>query len=167
MSRKRIVAVLVSLPLVVFAVMLLVSGSRDVPGAWLGGGPFTSGELHTGPEPDWSFLADRETIEMQLVDPPRSRVLWVAVHEGKPYVVSGFMGSVLGSLWKHWPEQAERDPRAFLRIDGVQYERRLIRVTSGRAVMEGVSAELNRKYGFGGPDAIEAGDVWLFELAPS
>jgi hypothetical protein len=31
--------------------------------------------------------------------------------------------------------------------------------------MEGVSAELNRKYGFGEADSIEAGDTWLFELA--
>ena len=166
MSRKQIIAALALLPLVVFVVMLLLSGSRDTPGAFLGGGPFASGELHAGPEPDWSFLVDRELIEMQLVDPPRSRVVWVAVYEGKPYVVSGFMGGLLGSLWKHWPAQAERDGRAILRVDGKQYERQLVRITSGRAVMEGVSAELDRKYGFGGADSIEAGDTWLFELAP-
>ena len=165
MSRKQIVAALVLLPFIVFAFMLLLSGSRDVPGAFLGGGPFISGELYTGPEPDWSFLIDRETVEMQLLEPPRSRVVWVAVHEGKPYVVSGFMGGLLGSVWKHWPEQALRDGRAILRVDGRHYERQLVRITSGRAVMEGVSAELNRKYGFGEADSIEAGATWLFELA--
>jgi len=53
-----------------------------------------------------------------------------------------------------------------VRIDGKRYERTLVRVTSGRNVIEGVSAELDRKYAFGGAESIESGDTWLFELAP-
>ena len=166
MTRRRVLAAVVLAPLVVFAVLLLFSGLRDTPGAILGGGAFASGELVSDPEPDWSFLGDVDTIEMQLLDPPRSRVIWVADHDGKAYVVSGYMGGLLGRLWKHWPEQADQDGRAVVRIDGKRYERTLVRVTSGRNVIEGVSAELDRKYAFGGAESIESGDTWLFELAP-
>lgn len=119
-----------------------------------------------GAEPDWSFLGDVGTIDLQLLDPPRSRVVWVADYDGKAYVVSGYMGGVVGRLWKHWPAQAERDGRAVMRINGRRYERTLVRVTTGVEVLEGVSAELDRKYGFGQPGSIEAGETWLFELAP-
>ncbi len=61
--------------------------------------------------------------------------------------------------------QAERDGRAVVRIEGKRYERTLVRIRSGADVLAGVSAELGRKYGFGGPGSIEAGDTWLFELA--
>ena len=47
------------------------------------GAPLVSGELHTGPEPDWSFTNDIVTIELQLEDPPRSRTIRVGEHDGK------------------------------------------------------------------------------------
>ena len=125
-----------------------------------------AGELVTGQEPDWSFLGDVGTIELQLVAPPRSRVVWVADYNGKVYVVSGYMGNAIGRLWKRWPVQAERDGRAVVRIEGKRYERTLVRIRSGAEVLEGVSAELGRKYGFGGTGSIAAGNTWLFELAP-
>ena len=78
------------------------------------GGPLVSGELHTGPEPDWSFTNDIVTIELQLEDPPRSRTIWVGEHDGKLYVFSAYMRGAVGRLWKNWPRQAERDGRAVL-----------------------------------------------------
>ncbi len=45
----------------------------DGPNQVFSGGPLESGELHTGPEPDWSFVSEVQTIELQLLDPPRSR----------------------------------------------------------------------------------------------
>ena len=76
------------------------------------------------------------------------------------------MGNAIGRLWKGWPVQAERDGRAVVRIAGKRYERRLVRIRAG-AVVEGVVAELGRKYGYGTTLAdIEAGNTWLFELAP-
>ena len=92
------------------------------------GGPLVSGELHTGPEPDWSFTNDIVTIELQLEDPPRSRTIWVGEHDGKLYVFSAYMRSAVGPLWKNWPRQAERDGRAVLRIGGKRYERQLRRI---------------------------------------
>jgi hypothetical protein len=161
-----VVGVLILIPLVAIGTLAIASGGADGPSAFFGGGPLVAGELVTGPEPDWSFLGDIGTIELQLLDPPRSRRIWIADYDGKIYVVSAYMDSAIGLLWKRWPAQAERDGRAVMRIQGKRYERTLMRITSGAEVLEGVSAELGRKYGFDGPASIESGHAWLFEVAP-
>lgn len=161
-----VVGVLVLIPVVALGTLMLTSSFSDGPSAVFGGGPLEAGELATGPEPDWSFVRDIPTIEMQLLEPPRSRLIWILEHEGKAYVVSGYMGSRLGRLWKRWPVQAERDGRAVIRVDGTRYERTLVRVMAGPAV-EGVVAELGRKYRYAvTPEEIAAGETWVFELAP-
>ena len=161
-----VIGALILIPVVGIGTLAVTSGSADPPSPFFGGGPLTGGELVTGPEPDWSFLGDVGTVDLQLLDPPRSRVIWIADYDGKAYVVSGYMGSFIGRLWKRWPVQAERDGRAVVRIQGKRYERTLVRIRSGADVLEGVSAELGRKYGGADPGAIESGDMWLFELAP-
>lgn len=154
------------IPAVAMAAVMVSARMGDGPSVVFAGGPLTSGELATGPEPDWSFARDVGTIELQLLDPPKSRLIWIIEHERKAYVVSGYMGSFVGRLWKRWPIQAERDGRAIIRINGTRYERRLERIRTG-AVVEGITAELRRKYGFvGTPADIAEGTVWLFELAP-
>ena len=106
------------------------------------------------------------TIELQLLAPPRSRLVWIAESEGKIYVVSGYMGSMIGRLWKQWPAQAERDGRAIIRVAGQRYERALVRIVES-PVVEGVISDLRRKYGFSAtPDDLREGTTWLFELAP-
>ena len=78
-----VVGVLVLIPVVAIGTLAVTSGSSDGPSAFFGGGPLVAGELVTGPEPDWSFLGDVGTIELQLLDPPRSRLIWVADYDGK------------------------------------------------------------------------------------
>ena len=130
------------------------------------GGSLVSGELHTGPEPDWSFTNDIVTIELQLEDPPRSRTIWVGEHDGKLYVFSAYMRSAIGRLWKSWPLQAERDGRAVLRIDDKRYERQLRRIESG-PILEGITASIADKYTYNiSRELVRAGDIWLFEAAP-
>lgn len=152
----------------VTAVITAAAKQRFTDGAnrLFSGGPLVAGELHTGPEPDWSFVKDIPTIELQLLDPPRSRRIWTAEHDGKLYVWSGYMGSFVGRLWKRWPVQAERDGRAVLRIGGKRYERQLVRIKSG-PILDGIAGAIGDKY----PSrttraAVEAGDVWVFEAAP-
>jgi hypothetical protein len=168
LARKLLLAlgVLLLIPLVAIGTLLIVSGYSDGASPLFGGGELVSGELVTGREPDWSFVHDLPTIELQLFDPPRSRVIWIVEHEGKPYVVSAYMNSTIGRFWKRWPAQAERDGRAVVRAAGKRYERTLKRIKTG-PVVEGVAAELRRKYRYGvTPADIEAGTTWLFELAP-
>ena len=111
------------------------------------GGPLVSGELHAGPEPDWSFTDDVVTIELQMEDPPRSRTIWIGEHDGRLYVFAGYMGTAVGRLWKQWPVQAERDGRAVLRIDGKRYERHLRRIESG-PMLDGITASIADKYSY-------------------
>ena len=138
----------------------------DGPNRVFSGGRLMSGDLHAGPEPDWSFVEDIGTIELQLLDPPRSRRIWTTEHDGKLYVWSGYMGTAVGRLWKRWPIQAMQDGRAVLRIEGKRYERQLVRIESGE-ILDGISSAIRDKY----PSqvtraAVEAGDSWVFEAAP-
>ncbi len=160
-----VAGVLTLIPVVALATIALTSGSSDGPSAFFGGGPLVAGELVTGPEPDWSFARNLGTIELQLLEPPRSRLIWVAETDGRLYVVSGYMDNPIGRMWKRWPAQAVRDGRAMVRIEGKRYERQLVRIRAGTA-LEGVASELSRKYGYSGAAArIESGNTWLFELA--
>ena len=59
----------------------LLVGARfaDGPLAIVAGGPFRSGELVTGAEPDWSFVRDIGEVQFQLLEPPRR----LFVHRGE------------------------------------------------------------------------------------
>jgi hypothetical protein len=166
---KRAITVLLCLlliPVTAVATAAVKQRFADGPNRVFSGGPLSAGQLHTGPEPDWGFVKDIDTIEMQLLDPARSRRIWTAEHDGKIYVWSGYMGSVVGRLWKRWPVQAERDGRAVMRIDGTRYERELVRIESGE-ILDGISAAIRSKYPSQTTRAtVEAGDAWVFEAAP-
>ena len=154
----------------VLLIALALIGARfaDGPVAIIAGGPFTSGELVTGPEPDWSFVRDIQEVEFQLVDPPRSRTTWILEHEGRIYIPCGYMTTTWGRIWKQWPIEALEDGRAILRIGDKLYERELVRMEEGPLVAV-LTAELGRKYpiaGDIGPEAVTSGYLWLFELAP-
>lgn len=154
----------------VLLVVIVLIGARfaDGPIAIIAGGPFTSGELVSGPEPDWSFVRDIQEVEFQLVDPARSRTTWILEHEGKIYIPCGYMTTAWGKIWKQWPLEALKDGRSILRIDDKLYERELVRIEEG-PLLEPLTAELSRKYAGGadiGPVAVTSGYLWLFELAP-
>ena len=164
----RILAALIIVLL--FAIGGLFIGARfaDGPLAIVAGGPFRSGTLVSGPEPDWSSVRDVQEVEFQLLEPPRSRTTWILYRDGKAYIPSGYMTTWWGKLWKQWPHEAEKDPRILLRVGDSLYERQLVRVQDGPNVAP-LLAELSRKYA-GGRDipmeAVTSGYLWLFELAP-
>ena len=164
------------------AVALFSFGMRfaDGPYAIIAGGEFTSGEPYRGPEPDWSFVKDREEVEFQLLDPARSRTTWIVEHEGRIYIPCGYMNSTLGRWWKQWPIEAEKDGRAVLRIDGVLYDREVVRIRDGDQ-LPFLLSELGRKYLqrgatlspeeqeqalAAGLKLIADGTLWIFEMAP-
>lgn len=155
--------------LIGLAVVLLVIGARfkDGPIAIIPGGPLEAGEMVTGAEPDWTFARDIGEMEFQLVTPPLSRVIWLQVHDKKLYVVSGYMNSTIGRLWKQWPAQALEDGRAVIRIEGKRYERQMVRILDDRPLLEAIAAEVSRKYGAGlTADMAASGDAWFFALQP-
>jgi hypothetical protein len=144
----------------------IVARFSDGPIAIFPGGPLVAGELHSGPEPDWTFARDIGEMDLQLLDPPRSRTLWVIVHEAKLFLVSGYMRSAVGGIWKKWPHEVEHDPRAVVRVAGVRYERTLVR-QHDPALLEPLAAEVSRKYGVSmTADYITAGNAWVYAVLP-
>ncbi len=147
---------------------LFAARFADGPLEIVAGGPFKTGEQYNGAEPDWQFLEDTNTIEFQLLEPARSRVTWVAHHDGRVFIPSGYMTTWWGKIWKQWPHEVVKDGRILLRVDGTIYERRLERVTDGPWVQP-VLAQLSQKYLDGAeipPEALTSGYMWIFEVLP-
>ncbi|MFT7685947.1 MAG: hypothetical protein ACI9FB_001292 [Candidatus Azotimanducaceae bacterium] len=146
---------------------LLYMKSHDGPIEIFSGGPFQSGTLVTGPEPDWNEIKDLDTFQFQLINPPRSRTTWLAVHEGRLFTPSSYMKSPIGKIWKKWPHQAVKDGSALLRIGDKIYERQMIRIPADSDVVSPVLQEFDRKYHIGTEvEHVKNGNTWLFELAP-
>lgn len=152
----------------------LKNQNADGPSVLFPGGALTSGELYRGMEPDWTFTDEIFTIELQTFEPTSSRRIFVMENAGKVYVPSGYMRSLLGKLWKDWAFDVETGSKlAVARINGVRYERELVRVTNP-TVIAGVAKKLAKKYAGGETPAAIAeiernvadGDTWIFEMAP-
>ena len=139
---------------------------EDGPNRVFAGGPLISGPIYKGVEPDWEFVNTIDTVELQLVDPPLSRRIWIASAQGRLFIWSGYMNSLVGQLWKTWPAQANADGRALLRIDGIRYERNLLRLIND-PVFEELSTVVSEKYpSHFTRDSVERGEVWVFEAKP-
>ena len=172
----QILGIFVLLLLVTIVTKRMQYSDHDGPSILFPGGALVSGQLHSGAEPDWSFTDDTFTIELQTSNPVSSRKIFIAEHDGKIYVPSGYMKSFLGQLWKDWAfDAADGDNLAVARIEGKRYERTLVRVRD-KAITDGVGAKIAQKYSPGGevtPEAlaevrrsIDDEETWIFELAP-
>lgn len=163
----QILGILLLIPAVALGTLRFVNRNADGPSILFPGGELVSGDLYSGPEPDWGFTDQISTIELQLNDPVNSRLIWILESEGKIYIASGYMTSRLGRMWKHWAVQADAgDGRAMVRIDGTRYERQLFRINEGPA-LDGVAAKMTSKYRAPTTrQGIEDGNTWIFELAP-
>ena len=162
-----VLGIVLRVPSIARGTLCYENRDNDGPSILFPGGELVSGELYSGPEPDWGFTKDVSVIELQLNNPVNSRLIWVHENEGKIYVGSGYMHTMLGRLWKHWAVQAdEGDGLAVIRVNGTRYERQLIRIKQGD-VLDGVAAATAAKYGSPSTrENIEAGHTWIFEVAP-
>lgn len=173
----QVVGFVVLIGAVAIGTLRIQRSSADGATVVFPGGEMIAGEIHTGPEPDWSFTDDVFTIELQLNDPMATRRIFILESEGKIYVVSGYMKSTLGKIWKEWAFDAdEGNNEGVLRVNNVRYPRQLVRIKKGD-VLNGVSAKLLAKYS-GVPTPvpaeaiattradIEDGNSWIFELIP-
>ena len=168
MGVLRFLLKLVLVLAIAIGVFLFAARFADGPLELVAGGELRSGTMHSGAEPDWSMLRDVNTVEFQLLEPPRSRTTWLAVVDGRVFIPSGYMTTWWGKIWKKWPLEAEKDGRIVLRAEGTRYERRLER-RSVDEIPPGVYSELSRKY-LGGQeipvDAVTSGYMWIFEVLP-
>jgi len=154
----RMLGILVLVVVAALGATAIAARFHDGPIAMFAGGPFESGEWADLSWHDASFLADTAEIEWQLVDPPRSRITWVVVHDGVAYIPCGMPEF---RLWKRWPHEAMRDGRAIVRLEGRLHRRQLVRVDDPR--LEAIlRTEAARKY------EVEdyPGEIWFFRLDP-
>lgn len=156
---------LVATIFIAIAALFFAIRYHDGPMEIISGGPFKTGTLVTDVN-DWSFLEEHQTIEMQTMIPPRSRTMWIIVSNNRPFIVSGYMKTAVGKVWKQWPRTIEEDDRAIIRVEGNLYEFTLERIQDG-PIVDPVIERFNEKYGMGYTrETIESGANWLFELAP-
>ncbi len=180
---------LVALVAVFVAVLVgtgIVARFSDGPIGPFPGGPLRTGSLVSEPDVDWSFV-DWESrpgriVELQLVEPPRSRTTGILVHEGQLYVSAdlGFIwrrlpGPGRGPLFviwvfKQWHEEALRDGRVVLRIDGKRYERQAVRVTDPElfAVLSSLVQEGAARAGLALGESLppDPDAIWFFRMEP-
>lgn len=147
---------------IVLALAAVAIGARfaDGPVGILPGGPLVAGELVPESEIDWSFATDLDTIEFGLIEPPRSRTVWLIVHEGELYVPCGFLDV---PLWKQWPHEALEDGRSLLRVAGKRYERQAVKIEDAELHAE-LARLVSAKYGTPGGQPPGPNDVWFFRM---
>ena len=163
----RLLATLVFVVALIIGAFLVGMHFHDGPLEIISGGPFRTGALSTSPM-NWDFIKDRQEIEFQTLNPTTSRTVWLGVVESRLFLVSGYMNTGYGRLWKQWPHYLTDDDRIILRIDGNLYEQRLARVMGGEIVAP-VLSEFSRKYGFSAASddsQVTGGDTWMFEVIP-
>lgn len=163
----QLLGLIILIPAVAMGALRYKYSDADGPSILFPGGELISGTIYNGPQPDWSFAADIPTIELQINDPMSSRFVWALPVNGRLFVVSGYMGSFLGRIWKHWAVEAiAGDGAAVVRVNGIRYPSRLKRIYEG-PVLEGVASVLTNKYGSPTTrQAIETGNTWVFEVVP-
>ncbi len=153
------------------AIFLFGMRFHDGPLEIITGGPFTTGELSTAPD-DWSYLTDRMEIEFQIMEPASSRVVWVNVLDKRLYIISGYMNTGYGKIWKRWPHHLVNDDRVILRIDGKLYEQRMVRMMEHPKLLEIMTLNSKKYFGEANPaftaeqiaEALLAGEFWLYEV---
>ncbi|MEX0901683.1 MAG: hypothetical protein WDZ76_02970 [Pseudohongiellaceae bacterium] len=88
------------------------------------------------------------------------------MHEGRLFIVSGYMTTGYGRIWKQWPHYIERNDEVLLRIDDRLYAQRLQRINGG-PIAAAVMDVFGQKYNLGsgaGDAPVTTGEVWMFEV---
>src|SRR5690606_34633655 len=135
----QVLGILFLIPTVAAVTVQRQHRDGDGPSLVFSGGALISGPIYQGREPDWSFMADADSLELQLYDPVRSYRVLPVVLNGRLYVVATDMDAVLHSFTSHWTEHAlDGDGNALIRVNGVRYPRRINRIVQGGA-LDGVA----------------------------
>jgi len=161
MGFLRWVGTALGIVLVAAVLVGVLARFSDGPIGPFPGGPFRSGEFVTDPDPDLSFLRHVTEVELQLLDPERSRTVWVIYLDGIVYIPCGFLQL---PLWKQWPHEAAEDGRALLRVQGRIYPVQATKVTDPESYAD-VAERAAQKYDFGGAEP-DPESVWFFRLDP-
>lgn len=122
-----------------------------------------SGEVKPPPA-DWSFVADVKQAQLETNPAkPRSVNVWLGVWQSGLYVTSSMIRGPKRPTERAWVRDVGLDPLVRMRIEGVVYELRAVRVEDP-ATVAAVRSTFEKKYAL---DALEPGrEVWVFRLDP-
>ena len=143
-------------------VVVMLARQGDGPIAIIAGGPLEAGELVSSRGVDWSFVTPVPEIELQLLEPPRSRTVWAVSHQGALFVPCGFLSM---PLWKQWPYQALEDGRAVVRVLGKRYEVQAKKVEEPE-LYQTVAGLVADKYALPRSGPADPEELWIFRLDP-
>lgn len=163
MRILRWFGLLLAAVVLILVLTAIVARVSDGPIGAFAGGPLVSGEHMTRGLSDWSTFRGVDAMDMQLVEPPRSRRVWLIVDDdGNLYIPSGFVSSL--PFWKHWPPEAVKDGRAVIRIEGQIYPVTLVKIDNPPLALK-LANRLTAKYDLpasdGPPDPEE---LWIFRV---
>ncbi|MCP5356517.1 MAG: hypothetical protein H7A06_00075 [Pseudomonadales bacterium] len=163
----QLLGILVLVPTVAIVTLQRKHLDDDGPSLVFAGGPLLTGAIYRGREPDWSFLAEADQLELQLYDPVRSYLVLPVVVNGRLSAVAPKMDAVLRTFRSHWAEHAvQGDGAALIRVNGVRYPRTITRIVQG-GVLDGVAGVLTRQHNMPTTrQSIIGGNLWVFELTP-
>lgn len=156
MRLLRVVGLLFLAGIALLVFVAVGARFHDGPVGLFPGGALKSGVLEESPVGDWSFAADEETIELQLLDQERSRTVWILVRDGVAFIPC----NLDFPPGKSWHEHAVKDGRALLRIQGRRYAVTLERVDDV-GLAEALGDVMRAKYSGGPP----GGNEWFFRVA--
>lgn len=163
-SILRWIGIVIAVIIAALVLTALFARVSDGPIGIFAGGPLTSGEYIDEEFSDWSAYEGVPEIDMQLLEPPRSRRVWTIVDEGNLYIPAGWVRSM--PLWKQWPHEAVADGRAIVRIQGRIYPVELVKIEDSDLRWK-LFRKLAEKYELQVPDAPpDPEDTWIFRAEP-
>jgi len=156
MRFLKIVGGLVGVLVLLIAGLFVVARFHDGPLGLAPGGPLVAGEVVAAPIGDWRFVADIDTIELQLDGESSSRTTWILANESRAFIPA----SLSFPPGKRWHKTADQNGAAWLRINGQRYPVTLTRIQDD-ALQAQLIGIVGGKYGGGPPGE---GGVWFFEV---
>lgn len=132
-------------------------------------GPFAGGRLRgeLGPPlvADWSFASAEKTLALETCPAdPHSVQVWFAAIGSRLYVPSSMIAGAKDPSERRWVRCLEEDPRVRLRVGGVIFERRAVRIEDP-AEYEAARAALEARHGLDPLDRDADRTVWIYRLS--
>ena len=122
------------------------------------------GEMREGDVSSWSFAKDVETVQLETnPSDPHSVNTWIGVVNGRAYIPTSLILGPDDPSERSWVANVISDPQIRVRIEGVIYELKAVKVEDA-AEREDVRAAMMAKYE-ATPDS-HSESAWIFRLEP-
>jgi len=133
-------------------------------------GPFSGGRLVGDPGSadisDWSEWSDEETIQLETnPDDPHSVTTWFVAIGPSFYVPTSMILGPDKPSEREWVANVEKDPRVRIRVAGLVYERKAVKLGAG-SEYDAALAALDEKYDESPSDRDLEREIWIYRMEP-